>query len=220
MGSVLTAASAKYRVDNIPPLLKPWFLLYGYGLGTLEFVHFRLTHWTCRIEHEGTEALEPHRNYIYCLWHGDLPAYFCAFGRHKHHAWINHPMWYMKPVHVAMRLAGIDKIILGSTGHGGRAAAEQLVRELRSGASTVIAPDGPAGPARVLKRGVLHIAAQSGVPIVPLRFELSRCWHLSGWDRKRYPRPFSTIRVHVGRPIAVDERRFESAAREATALLS
>jgi hypothetical protein len=42
-----------------------------------------------------------------------------------------HPSWYMKPINVCMRLVGIDRIILGSTGHGGRAAAEQLVRDRR-----------------------------------------------------------------------------------------
>jgi hypothetical protein len=46
----------------------------------------------------------------------------------------------MKPINVCMRLVGIDRIILGSTGHGGRQAAEQLVRELRDGRSTGIAP--------------------------------------------------------------------------------
>ena len=109
-----------------------------------------------------------------------------------------------------MRLGGIDTI-LGSTGHGGRKAAEQLVRELRAGRSTGIAPDGPGGPARVLKRGVFHIAAQTGVPIVPLRFTLSRAWQLPTWDRKRLPQPFSTITVRFGKPISVPEDSFDEA---------
>ena len=112
-----------------------------------------------------------------------------------------------------MRLCGIDRVVLGSTGHGGRAAAEQLVRELRDGRSTGIAPDGPGGPARVPKRGVFHIAAQTGLPIVPLRFTLSRAWHLPTWDRKRLPQPFSTIHVRFGEPIYVDERNFDAAIR-------
>jgi lysophospholipid acyltransferase (LPLAT)-like uncharacterized protein len=52
------------------------------------------------------------------------------------------------------------------------------------------------------------------VPIVPLRFDRLRYWQASGWDGKRFPQPFSTIRVTFGRPIIVDEQRFQAAARE------
>jgi lysophospholipid acyltransferase (LPLAT)-like uncharacterized protein len=51
------------------------------------------------------------------------------------------------------------------------------------------------------------------VPIVPLRFTLSRAWELATWDRKRLPRPFSTIHVRFGAPIFVDEGNFEDAIR-------
>jgi lysophospholipid acyltransferase (LPLAT)-like uncharacterized protein len=113
-----------------------------------------------------------------------------------------------------MRLCGIDRIFLGSSGHGGREAAERLMHDLRAGRWSGIAPDGPAGPARVAKRGVGHIAAQTGVPIVPLRFTLSRALALPTWDRKRLPLPFSTITVRFGRPIAVDAGNFDEAIRE------
>jgi lysophospholipid acyltransferase (LPLAT)-like uncharacterized protein len=208
----LIAAVAKYRMDNVPPLLQPWFILYGYGVGLAQFAYHCLIHWTCRIRYEGREAL-PGRNVIYCVWHGDLQSYFSVFLRHRRHTWMMHPSWYMKPINVCMRLLGIDRIILGSTGHGGREAAEQLVRELRDGRSTGIAPDGPGGPARVPKRGVFHMAAQTGVPIVPLRFTLSRAWELATWDRKRLPQPFSTIHVRFGDPIFVDAGNFEDAIR-------
>ncbi|HEY7638133.1 MAG TPA: DUF374 domain-containing protein [Steroidobacteraceae bacterium] len=213
MGFVIAAVS-KYRMDNVPLLLQPLFIVYGYGVGLAQFAYHCLIHWTCRIRYEGAPPAAD-RNVIYCLWHGDLQSYFCVFLRHRRHSWMIHPSWYMKPIHVCMRLGGIDRMILGSTGHGGRAAAEQLVRELRDGRSTGIAPDGPGGPARVPKRGVFHIAAQSGVPIVPLRFTLSRAWHLPTWDRKRLPQPFSTIHVRFGAPICVDESNFESAIRAA-----
>ena len=64
------------------------------------------------------------------------------------------------------------------------------------------------------KRGVGHIAAQAGVPIVPLRFTLSRALELPTWDRKRLPLPFSTITLRFGRPIVVDAGNFEAAIRE------
>jgi lysophospholipid acyltransferase (LPLAT)-like uncharacterized protein len=51
------------------------------------------------------------------------------------------------------------------------------------------------------------------VPIVPLRFTLSRALELPTWDRKRLPLPFSTIRVRFGAPIYVEESNFETAIR-------
>ena len=111
----LIAAVAKYRMDNVPPLLQPWFMLYGYGVGLVQFAYHCLIHWTCRIRYEGREAL-PGRNVIYCVWHGDLQSYFCVFLRHRRHTWMMHPSWYMKPINVCMRLVGIDRIILASTG--------------------------------------------------------------------------------------------------------
>ncbi len=52
------------------------------------------------------------------------------------HAWMQHPSWYMKPVHVLLRLLGVERIILGSTGHSGREAAEHVVEYLRQDKGT------------------------------------------------------------------------------------
>jgi lysophospholipid acyltransferase (LPLAT)-like uncharacterized protein len=218
MGAVISAVS-KYRVDNVPLVLQPLFILYGYGVGLAQFAYSCLIHWTCRIHYEGREQLPAGRNRIYTVWHGDLQSYFCVFLRHRQHSWMMHPGWHLKCVQICMRLCGIDRIILGSSGHGGRVAAQQLVQELRDGRCTGIAPDGPAGPPRVAKRGVGHIAAQTGVPIVPLRFTLSRACQLPTWDSKRLPLPFSTITVRFGQPIFVDERNFDTAMIELADLL-
>jgi len=77
-------------------------------------------------------------------------------------------------------------------------------------------PDGPRGPAGVLKDGVLHISQQSGVPILPIRFRPSRFVRLRGWDRKHFPLPFGRIRVDYGTPVSVTESNFEEARRRVT----
>ena len=126
-------------------------------------------------------------------------------------AWIQHPVWYMKPVHILLRLMGVKKIIMGSTGHSGREAADQLLDHLRQGCSTVLNPDGPHGPAFVLKKGILHLSLKSKVPIVPLRFSSSSYRELKTWDRKKFARPFSTIQMKIGEPIHVTSNNFEHA---------
>ncbi len=105
------------------------------------------------------------------------------------------------------------RVLLGSGGEEGRKAANELVELLRRGWSTVISPDGPYGPQRVLKKGVLHIALQSGVPILPVRFIVPRTFALPSWDRKLLPLPFSIVTVVFEEPITVRESNFEEAAK-------
>ena len=208
----------RYNVDTVPAILRPALYLYGYGVGALFFVYYLVQRPTIAVHVEGHEQLDVGSNYIFCHWHGSVPLSFqsniprmVSLIRQRPHVWMQDAGWHMKPIHVLLRLMGVEKLVLGSTGRGGRQAADRLVSYLRSGYSTVLLPDGPSGPAKSLKKGVLHIALQSQVPILPLRVTASRCIRTSSWDRKQHPVPFSTIRVQVGRPIRVTQDTFHEA---------
>ena len=103
---------------------------------------------------------------------------------------------------------------LGSGGEEGRQAAEALTQMLKDGASTVITPDGPKGPPQTLRKGVLHMGAGSGVPVVPVRLSASPAIRLPTWDRKWLPLPFAKIVVQFGTPIEVTVENFDAAERE------
>ena len=60
--------------------------------------------------------------------------------------------------------------VRGSSTRGGAAALRELIRLARSGRDVVVTPDGPKGPAQVVKMGVIQLARVSGLPIVPLAF--------------------------------------------------
>ena len=111
------------------------------------------------------------------------------------------------------RLMGLKPLLLGSAGEEGRRAADDLARLVRHGSSTTISPDGPCGPPRILKKGILHVAAKSGVPVVPLTISASRVVSWPSWDSKKFPLPFGRIRVTVHRPITVNGKNFEEAGR-------
>ena len=200
----------KYTVNNVPFFLQPLFYLFSYLIAILLLGYILMAHFTCKIEVLGQEHLIDRKNYIYCHWHTFVPLYFSVFYRHlHHHVWMQHPLWYMKPIHLVLRFAGIKKIILGSTRYSGRKAADELVEYLRKGYSTVILPDGPSGPAFVPKFGVFHISLKSKVPIVPMKFNGSRFYESGAWDRKKWPIPFSLIRVEFGNPIQATEEYFD-----------
>jgi len=201
----------RYDVNNIPAILLPLFYLYGYGGAAVCYAYAILVHFTSKIEFEGEKYLASRPNYIFCHWHTYIILYFVVFIRHHSHAWMQHPLWFMKVSHLLLRFIGVEKIILGSTGHHGHEAANLLVESLKIGYSTVLLPDGPGGPAFVPKKGVLHIALQSGVPILPIRFQTARVIHLKTWDRKIWPLPFCTIRVQYLEPIEITENTFDQA---------
>ena len=68
--------------------------------------------------------------------------------------------------------------------------------------------DGPYGPAHKVKKGVLHLALQSGIPIVPLTISVSRFIPVPSWDCKKLPLPFSRIKVIVHQATHVNEQNF------------
>ncbi len=66
-----------------------------------------------------------------------------------------------------------------------------------------LSPDGPEGPPRQPKNGIIYLSARSGVPIVPVRIRCSRSLKLRGWDEKIIPLPFGKISVRYGAAIRV-----------------
>lgn len=218
---------SQYRVDDVPPILRPVFYFYGYGVAILILIVGLIMRKMIKVEISGRENLRRHANYIFCFWHtfvpmaliSSLPSIPRTFNRASH-AWMQHPSWYMKAIHVVLRLMGVDKIILGSTGHSGREAADQLVEYLRRGYSTVLMPDGPAGPPFVLKKGVLHMSMQSGVPIVAMQFTASKFFELKTWDRKKWPYPFATVKLKITTPIQITSDNLDEAYKRITAALS
>lgn len=201
-----------YRVDNVPLAIKPFWLAWSWVVAVSMWMLVAALHATCKVSvRDGTGGWE-RRNFIYSLWHRNWGLWAVSLAHaHRRQAWLQHPAAYMKPVHILLKLGGI-RVLLGSGGEEGRNAAERLVGLLRRGWSTAISPDGPHGPQGVLKRGVLHVARQSGVPIVPVEFIPSRTFAWPSWDKKPVPMPFSTIVVVLGEPVVVRESDFEAAA--------
>jgi lysophospholipid acyltransferase (LPLAT)-like uncharacterized protein len=192
------------RVDDVPLPLMPAFHAFGYGGGAFLQALLALMRSTCSLERVTRGASGPR---IECIWHEHLPAYMATYlpvRDSRRYVWMNHPIWYMRPVHVVLGWNGVERLYLGSSGHGGQAALDGIVGALAEGYSTALAVDGPAGPAHELKRGALDMAERSGVPIVGIRFRYERAVRLGGWDRKWCPQPGSHVVAEESEPLYVD----------------
>jgi lysophospholipid acyltransferase (LPLAT)-like uncharacterized protein len=196
----------KYTVQNAPFPLKQLNWLYGFITGGLMFLIFLLIRLTQRVEYIGEENLSSSQNHIYAFWHENLPLHFTANLRMKKpQIWLQHPMLFMKPIHIMVKMMGLTEMAYGSSGNKGKVALERVNAQLKNGYSTMINPDGPAGPIKKLKVGVLIMAKETGVPIIPITMDASPKWVMNTWDKKKQPLPFSKIRIEYHEPIYIRE---------------
>jgi lysophospholipid acyltransferase (LPLAT)-like uncharacterized protein len=93
--------------------------------------------------------------------------------------------------------------VRGSSTRGGARALLGAVRELQEGRSVAFTPDGPRGPRRELKAGVVAAAQRGGGVILPIHAEADRGWRLHSWDRFLIPKPGARVTVTYGRPFEV-----------------
>lgn len=93
--------------------------------------------------------------------------------------------------------------LYGSSTRGGTRALLGAVRELRAGRAVAFTPDGPRGPRRELKPGVVAAAQRGGAVIIPLHAEADRVWRLHSWDRFMIPKPFARVQISYGHPFEV-----------------
>lgn len=93
--------------------------------------------------------------------------------------------------------------VRGSSSRGGARVLVQAKRQLESGHSLLITPDGPRGPARVAQPGAVWLAGATSCPILPVRVTASRYRTTRSWDQHLVPSPGATVTVMIGAPIEV-----------------
>ncbi|MEW6077122.1 MAG: lysophospholipid acyltransferase family protein [Thermodesulfobacteriota bacterium] len=102
-------------------------------------------------------------------------------------------------------LFGYD-VIRGSSSKGGHEALMEMVDYMnREPAKICGTPmDGPRGPARVMKKGMLVLAMETDSWFIPMACSGTRVitFH-KAWDKTIIPKPFSTIYMTFGTPIKI-----------------
>ncbi len=101
-------------------------------------------------------------------------------------------------------MAALDiKPVRGSTRRGGASALAELIDTLKD-YDVAITPDGPRGPRRRLKDGIVFLASVTGVPIVPVTFSCASAWRPQGrWTDMTVPKPLTRAWLLTGVPLEV-----------------
>jgi hypothetical protein len=108
------------------------------------------------------------------------------------------------------------KLIRGSKGKKGAIEASmKMIEVLKNGENCAMMIDGPRGPAKVAKDGVIKIARLSGKPIVPIYWYSSNFnWvKLPSWDGLRMPILDVRLINLYGKPIYVSQDDSDEDAR-------
>ena len=160
--------------------------------------------WRIRTEHEERwrplyQARRPH---VFLLWHEVLLPLLWHHRRQDIAIVVseNRDGQYLADFALALGY----RAVRGSSSRGAARALLGAVRELQSGRAVAFTPDGPRGPRRELKLGVVAAAQRGGGVIVPIHARADRAWRLDSWDRFLIPKPAARITVTYGRPFEVE----------------
>jgi len=151
----------------------------------------RLLNGSLRVRHVHAERIEGTPQYILSFWHAHMLTML--------HSKYRDPITVMssrsRDGELAVRVYrwyGVDAV-RGSSTRGGNEALREFIRRARKGSNLVFTPDGPKGPPRIAKPGVVFAAQMTGLPIVPMAFAAKKkncsapgtAWSCRGRSRKR-----------------------------------
>jgi lysophospholipid acyltransferase (LPLAT)-like uncharacterized protein len=95
--------------------------------------------------------------------------------------------------------------VRGSSSRGGREALRAMVQgvhEHKIGGHIV---DGPTGPPRIIKPGLISLAQSANAVICPTVVSYEKAWIANSWDRFMVPKPFSRVLLRFGTIFPVPE---------------
>ncbi len=172
------------------------FLKYLASLAPyIAWLYFHLVLATSRLNILGMERIK--RRSILASWHSlfSIPVFLL---RKRKLLCIVSPSADGRLLGKFLTLSGC-KVILGSSRRGGISAFRQAKQALAQGEILGITPDGPLGPPRIPKKGILLLTDRD-TPIIPVGVAISPALRLPTWDRHLLPLPFSKIIVSFGKP--------------------
>ena len=166
-------------------------------LARLACLLFRSLLRTCRVEvrecQPRTSPYVPNQpaRYLYCLWHDMIVMHTFAARHYDLAALVSR---HRDGGYLADAMAALGvRPVRGSSSKGGAEAVREIIAEL-DGWHVAITPDGPRGPRRKIKPGILWLAAKTGRPIVPTVGVCLNAWKIAGsWTELTIPKPFARV---------------------------
>lgn len=157
--------------------------------------------WRLRVEgHPAIEAFHAAgRRVIHAFWHGQLLGLEYAY---RGSGICVLSSWHRDGEISARVMSALGyEVVRGSTTRGSARGLIGMLSKVKEGHDLAVTPDGPRGPAHIVKPGIFYLSDRSGAPIVPVAVWSDRSRRLSSWDGFAVPLPFARVVVAHGDPI-------------------
>ena len=156
--------------------------------------------WNIEGEYNYQDFLRNNNSVIISIWHGRVLNFVKQLANNQFYALAG----THNDAEIISRIC-LDtgwKVIRGSSSDKGKEAFEGIVEALKvPGSLVAMTPDGPKGPAKIPKAGVVKAAQNTGVAIIPAASHCTKHWGFKNWDTFYIPKPFGRIEVIYGEPV-------------------
>lgn len=153
---------------------------------------------------------------IFACWHGRMYSLLCSVPKDRTAVLVSPSSDGELIIKTARRL-GFQHYIRGSHKRQGAQAVRGMIHALQEeGQSVLFMVDGPRGPRYRLKAGIIKLASQAGVPIIPIASAPKHMLLKMGlsWDDFHIPCFFTPMRVRFGEPYHVPDLPLDEGALE------
>ena len=87
-----------------------------------------------------------------------------------------------------------------------------VIKAMKKGKMSMLAPDGPDGPAHEPKGGVAFLARKAKAVVIPVATYASTAYRMNRWDNHEVAMPFSRMKMFFGSPILPEKNGGDDSA--------
>jgi len=159
---------------------------------------------TCRWDVQGQEQIRTlvasGKTVIIAIWHGKVLPIFMNLASKHYYALAGMHRDAELIAQIGSQVGW--KLLRGSSSDRGKEVFKEIISVLSTpGEVVAMTPDGPKGPAKIPKAGVIRAAQKSGAVIVPAIGQAKKRWGFTNWDTFYVAKPFSKIVLRYGNPL-------------------
>ncbi len=185
--------------------------LMAIGLHTVPYLYIAymwIVYRTSCVEELGPHPGIARREFgraVIALWHEEVFFVAYAFGKYHPDTLASHGD-SGSIIARMLEICGYN-VFRGGSSSGDQRRSTAVVRDMvdhmrrQPGVIYGITTDGSKGPAYRMKRGAVHIAAETGAPVIVFKTWCKRYFRLPTWDRTLVPLPFNRIAYVFAGPI-------------------
>jgi hypothetical protein len=165
------------------------------------FLLYNTNKWNIEGEEKYIKLIEQGQSVIISIWHGRVLTFVKQLAYKKYYAVAGTHNDAEIIARICINMGW--KVIRGSSSDKGREAYEAILDALNEPGSLIaMTPDGPKGPAKIPKAGIVKAAQRTGAIIIPAAAHSTKRWGFTNWDTFYVAKPFGRIEVIYGDPIS------------------